>query len=105
MLRSFPKINVEEKTDNNNLSYCSFLKWFKTNGCKRRLLFLHLPDRKFNTLRQMIISAKNQLKGRIIRISDGAINSELVIELAPGVEITSIITKSYEENWCILRIK
>lgn len=82
MLRTFSKINVEEKTDNNNLSGCSFLKWFKTNGCKRRLLFLHLPDRKFNTVRQMNISAKNQFKGRIIRISDGAVNSEVVI----GVE-------------------
>ena len=46
----------------------------------------------------MIISAKNQLKGKIIRISDGAVNSEVIIELAPGVEITSIITKSSVEN-------
>jgi len=46
----------------------------------------------------MIISAKNQLKGEIVKISDGAVNSEVVIELAPGVEITSIITKSSVEN-------
>jgi molybdopterin-binding protein len=46
----------------------------------------------------MIVSAKNQLRGKIIRISDGAVNSEVLIELTPGVEITSIITKSSVEN-------
>ena len=46
----------------------------------------------------MIISAKNQLKGKIVKVSDGAVNSEVIIELAPGVEITSIITKSSVEN-------
>ena len=42
----------------------------------------------------MKISARNQLKGKIISISEGSVNSEVVIELAPGVEITSIITRS-----------
>jgi molybdopterin-binding protein len=46
----------------------------------------------------MIVSAKNQLKGKIVEISLGAVNSEVVIELAPGIEITSIITKSSAEN-------
>jgi molybdopterin-binding protein len=50
------------------------------------------------TVFKMIVSAKNQLKGKITRISGGAVNSEVIIELAPGIEITSIITKSSVEN-------
>lgn len=46
----------------------------------------------------MKISARNQLKGKIKSISEGSVNTEVVIELAPGVEITSIITKSSAEN-------
>ena len=42
----------------------------------------------------MKISARNQLRGKIKSISEGSVNTEVVIELAPGVEITSIITKS-----------
>jgi molybdopterin-binding protein len=40
----------------------------------------------------MEISARNQLKGRITRITHGAVNSEVVIKLAPGLEITAQIT-------------
>jgi len=46
----------------------------------------------------MKISARNQLKGKIKSISEGSVNTEVVIELAPGVEITSIITKSSAQN-------
>ena len=42
----------------------------------------------------MKISARNILKGRITRIVDGAVNCEVTLEIAPGVEIVSIITKS-----------
>jgi len=42
----------------------------------------------------MRISAKNQLKGKIKKITVGAINCEVVIELAGGEVITSVITKS-----------
>jgi molybdopterin-binding protein len=40
----------------------------------------------------MKISARNQLKGRITRITHGAVNSEVVIQLAPGLEVTAQIT-------------
>jgi molybdate transport system regulatory protein len=40
----------------------------------------------------MKISARNQLKGRVLSITHGAINSELVIEIAPGVSITAQVT-------------
>ena len=46
----------------------------------------------------MKISARNQLKGKIKSISEGSVNTEVVVELAPGVEITSIITKSSADS-------
>ncbi|MGF1499621.1 MAG: molybdopterin-binding protein [Elainellaceae cyanobacterium] len=42
----------------------------------------------------MDISARNRLKGTVKSVTPGAVNAEVVIEIAPGVEITSIITKS-----------
>jgi molybdopterin-binding protein len=42
----------------------------------------------------MKISARNVLKGTIKRIEQGAVNDEVVVELAGGVEIVSIITRS-----------
>ena len=42
----------------------------------------------------MKISARNQLKGTIKKITDGAVNSEVTLELAEGLEIISIITNS-----------
>jgi molybdopterin-binding protein len=42
----------------------------------------------------MKISARSILKGRITRILDGAVNCEVTLEIAPRVEIVSIITKS-----------
>jgi molybdopterin-binding protein len=42
----------------------------------------------------MEISARNSLKGVIKQITPGTVNAELIIEVAPGVEIVSMITKS-----------
>ncbi len=42
----------------------------------------------------MRLSARNQLKGKIVTITHGAINSEIVIEIAPGVSITAQVTTS-----------
>ncbi|GIU19756.1 MULTISPECIES: molybdopterin-binding protein [unclassified Shewanella] len=41
----------------------------------------------------MKISARNTLNGTIKSIEEGSVNNEVVIELAPGVEITSVVTK------------
>jgi len=41
----------------------------------------------------MKISARNTLKGKIKQIEQGAVNSEVTIELPGGIEIVSIITK------------
>jgi len=42
----------------------------------------------------MKISARNILKGKVTKLVEGAVNCELTLEIAPGVEIVSIITKT-----------
>jgi molybdopterin-binding protein len=42
----------------------------------------------------MKVSARNSLKGKIKSVVPGAVNSEIVIEVAPGAEVVAIITKS-----------
>ncbi len=46
----------------------------------------------------MKLSARNSLKGTVKKIEAGAVNSEVTIELAPGVEVVGIITKSSVES-------
>ncbi len=46
----------------------------------------------------MKISARNTIKGTIKELEIGTVNAEIVIEVAPGVEITSIITKASAES-------
>lgn len=46
----------------------------------------------------MKLSARNILKGKVKAVTHGAVDSEIILELAPGVEIVSIITKSSAEN-------
>jgi molybdopterin-binding protein len=41
----------------------------------------------------MKISARNVLKGKVKKIVEGAVNSEVVLELAGGTEVVSVITK------------
>jgi molybdopterin-binding protein len=46
----------------------------------------------------MKISARNVLKGKVRSITHGSVNSEIVVELPGGTEITSIITKNSAEK-------
>jgi molybdopterin-binding protein len=46
----------------------------------------------------MQISARNALKGTIKSVEMGAVNAEVTLEVAPGVEITAMITKSSAEK-------
>jgi molybdopterin-binding protein len=41
----------------------------------------------------MRLSARNVLKGTVVKIVPGALNSEIVIQVAEGVQIVSIISK------------
>lgn len=42
----------------------------------------------------MQVSARNTLKGTVKKIVPGAINTEVMLEIAPGIEVVAIITKS-----------
>jgi molybdopterin-binding protein len=46
----------------------------------------------------MKISARNVLKGKIVRILPGAVNSEVIIRTSSGEEIVSVITKESVEG-------
>lgn len=46
----------------------------------------------------MKLSARNQLTGTVKGITHGAVNSEVLLEVAPGVEVTAVITKSSAES-------
>ena len=45
----------------------------------------------------MKISARNVFKGKVKQITDGVVNSEVIIELPGGIEVVSIITKHSAE--------
>jgi molybdopterin-binding protein len=42
----------------------------------------------------MKLSARNMIKGTVKSYKEGAVNDEVIVEIAPGIEITSIITSS-----------
>jgi molybdopterin-binding protein len=46
----------------------------------------------------MRLSARNILAGTIKSVTPGAVDTEVVIELSPGVEVVSIITKQSAEK-------
>ncbi len=46
----------------------------------------------------MQISARNALKGTVKKVDPGAVNTEVTLEVAPGVEVVAIITKSSAEK-------
>jgi molybdopterin-binding protein len=46
----------------------------------------------------MKLSARNVLKGTVKAITHGMVDSEVVIELSPGVEVVSIITKTSADS-------
>jgi molybdopterin-binding protein len=46
----------------------------------------------------MKISARNVLSATVKSVTPGAVDTEVVVELSPGIEIVSIITKTSAEN-------
>jgi molybdopterin-binding protein len=42
----------------------------------------------------MEVSARNTLKGTVKKVTSGAVNDEITLEVAPGVEVVAVITKS-----------
>ena len=41
----------------------------------------------------MKLSARNVLKGKILKVSDGVVNTEILLELPGGDQVVSIISK------------
>lgn len=46
----------------------------------------------------MKVSARNLIPGKIKALTVGPINAEVVVEVSPGVEIVSVITRHSVEN-------
>lgn len=46
----------------------------------------------------MKLSARNTLKGTVKQVTPGAVDTEVTLELSPGVEIVSIVTKRSAEK-------
>jgi len=46
----------------------------------------------------MKLSARNVLKGKVLKVVKGAVNSEVMLELPGGTQIVSIITNSSVES-------
>jgi len=46
----------------------------------------------------MKLSARNILKGKVVQVKVGSVNSEVVLELPGGGQIVSIITKESAES-------
>lgn len=46
----------------------------------------------------MQISARNSFKGTVKKVVTGAVNCEVTLEIAPGIEMVAVITKSAAEN-------
>ena len=46
----------------------------------------------------MKISARNVLKGKVKKITHGAVNAEVTVALPGGIDIVSVITKTSAEN-------
>jgi molybdopterin-binding protein len=46
----------------------------------------------------MRLSARNVFKGKVVKVTEGSVNDEVVIEIAPGVEVVAIVTKTSVQN-------
>lgn len=46
----------------------------------------------------MKLSARNVLKGKVVKVTKGAVNAEVTIELPGGAQVVSIITNTSVEN-------
>jgi molybdopterin-binding protein len=40
----------------------------------------------------MKLSARNVLKGKVVKVTKGAVNSLVILEIAPGIRISSVVT-------------
>lgn len=93
--RCYPECTLprEECAISGHLAFCEVLRggWVDIGGVLREVdSSVYLEFRRCDVK----LSARNQLKGTVKSITEGAVNSEVVIEVAPGVEITAVITRA-----------
>jgi molybdopterin-binding protein len=55
--------------------------------------------------KNMRLSARNILKGKVKQVKPGVVNSEVIVELAGGGEVVAIITKSSADNLGLVKGK
>ena len=74
----------------------AILDWLES--CRQTLNLQFFPEAQSETLfemeDEMKLSARNVLKGKILKIVTGAVNAEVTIELPGGEKIVSIITNT-----------
>lgn len=46
----------------------------------------------------MKLSARNQIKGKVVKITHGMVSSEIVIDIGGGQQIVSVITKTSADS-------
>jgi molybdopterin-binding protein len=63
-----------------------------------RILFDKFVQFDAKKEKNMKLSARNILKGKVVKVTKGAVNSEVVIELPGGTQLVSIITNTSVEN-------
>ena len=53
----------------------------------------------------MQISARNVLKGKVLSVKHGTVNSEVTLEIAKGVKVVAMVTKDSAENLALKKGK
>ncbi len=78
----------------------SILDWL--DDCRQALnLEFHAEEESetvFEQEEQMKLSARNILKGKVVKVTKGAVNTEVTLQLTGGEQIVSIITNTSAEN-------
>ncbi len=78
----------------------SILDWLE--DCRQALNLQFQPEEVSETLYEqeedMKLSARNILKGKVLKVTKGAVNSEITLELPGGEKIVSIITNTSAES-------
>ncbi len=78
----------------------SVLDWLES--CRTTLNLQFQPEEALETLfeqeEDMKLSARNILKGKVIKVKKGAVNTEITLQLSGGEQIVSIITNTSAEN-------
>ncbi|WP_461752505.1 TOBE domain-containing protein [Methanocorpusculum sp.] len=46
----------------------------------------------------MKLSARNQIKGKVVKVTNGMVSSEIVIDIGNGQQIVSVITKTSADS-------